>query len=177
MNPIAGKVLKTLMIEDEALQAASTLASRFISDRFLPDKAIDLMDEAGSRVRIRTSGMPLSVKESQKVLETVRREKDEAIAQQQYEYAAELRDRELKLAEKLQALQSEWQTTNSDEQPVVSAEEIAEVVNMWTGVPVTRMAVEETERLLHMEENIRAAFKRLPDALTKKRMRELVRTF
>ena len=143
-----------VVIEDEALQAASTLASRFISDRFLPDKAIDLMDEAGSRVRIRTSGMPLSVKESQKVLETVRREKDEAIAQQQYEYAAELRDRELKLADKLQALQSEWQTTHSNEQPVVSAEEIAEVVNMWTGVPVTRMAVEETERLLHMEENL-----------------------
>jgi ATP-dependent Clp protease ATP-binding subunit ClpC len=143
-----------VIIEDEALQAAATLASRFIADRFLPDKAIDLMDEAGSRVRIRTSGTPLSVKESQKVLETVRREKDEAISQQQYEYAAELRDRELKLADKLQALQSEWQATSSDDQPVVNAEEIAEVVNMWTGIPVTRMAVEETERLIHMEEHI-----------------------
>jgi ATP-dependent Clp protease ATP-binding subunit ClpC len=141
-------------IEDEALQAAATLASRFIADRFLPDKAIDLMDEAGSRVRIRTSGTPLSVKESQKVLETVRREKDEAIAQQQYEYAAELRDRELKLADKLQALEAEWQTTSSDDQPVVDAEEIAEVVSMWTGIPVTRMAVEETERLIHMEDHI-----------------------
>ena len=141
-------------IEDEALTAAATLASRFIADRYLPDKAIDLMDEAGSRVRIRTSGTPLSVKESQKVLETVRREKDEAIAQQQYEYAAELRDRELKLADKLQQLQSEWQSTSSDEQPVVNAEEIAEVVSMWTGIPVTRMAVEETERLIHMEEHI-----------------------
>jgi len=141
-------------IEDEALTAAATLASRFIADRYLPDKAIDLMDEAGSRVRIRTSGTPLSVKESQKVLETVRREKDEAIAQQQYEYAAELRDRELKLADKIQQLQSEWQSTSSDEQPVVTAEEIAEVVSMWTGIPVTRMAVEETERLIHMEEHI-----------------------
>ena len=141
-------------IEDEALEAASTLASRFIADRYLPDKAIDLMDEAGSRVRIRMSGTPLSVKESQKVLETVRREKDEAIAQQQYEYAAELRDRELKLAEKLQQLQSELQANWSDEQPVVNAEEIAEVVSMWTGIPVTRMAVEETERLLHMEDNL-----------------------
>jgi ATP-dependent Clp protease ATP-binding subunit ClpC len=141
-------------IEDEALHAAATLAARFIADRYLPDKAIDLMDEAGSRVRIRTSGTPLSVKESQKVLETVRREKDEAIAQQQYEYAAELRDRELKLADKLQQLQSEWQSTSADQQPVVSAEEIAEVLSMWTGIPVTRMAVEETERLIHMEENI-----------------------
>jgi ATP-dependent Clp protease ATP-binding subunit ClpC len=144
----------SVTIEDEALQAAAHLASRFIADRWLPDKAIDLMDEAGSRVRIRTSGTPLSVKESQKGLETVRREKDEAIAQQQYEYAAELRDRELKLADKLQALQSEWQASTPDEQPVVTSEEIAEVVSMWTGIPVTRMALEETERLLHMEENI-----------------------
>jgi ATP-dependent Clp protease ATP-binding subunit ClpC len=143
-----------VIIEDEALQASATLASRFIADRYLPDKAIDLMDEAGSRVRIRTSGTPLSVKESQKVLETVRREKDEAIAQQQYEYAAELRDRELKLADKLQQLQSEWQSTSADQQPVVNAEEIAEVLSMWTGIPVTRMAVEETERLIHMEDNI-----------------------
>ena len=141
-------------IEDEALQAAASLASRFIADRFLPDKAIDLMDEAGSRVRIRTSGTPLSVKESQKVLETVRREKDEAISGQQYEYAAELRDRELKLADKLQQLQAEWQATSTEDQPVVTGEEIAEVVSMWTGIPVTRMAVEETERLLHMEEHI-----------------------
>ncbi|MCH7608648.1 MAG: AAA family ATPase, partial [Chloroflexi bacterium] len=141
-------------IEDEALQAAATLAARFIADRYLPDKAIDLMDEAGSRVRIRTSGTPLSLKESQKVLETVRREKDEAISQQQYEYAAELRDRELKLADKLQQLQSEWETSNASEQPVVNAEEIAEVVSMWTGIPVTRLATEETERLLHMEEHL-----------------------
>ena len=141
-------------IEDEALQASASLASRFIADRFLPDKAIDVMDEAGSRVRIRTSGTPLSVKESQKVLETVRREKDEAISQQQYEYAAELRDRELKLADKLQELQAEWQSTSTEDQPVVSSEEIAEVVSMWTGIPVTRLASEETERLLHMEENL-----------------------
>ncbi len=144
----------SVTIEDEALQAAASLASRFIADRYLPDKAIDLMDEAGSRVRIRTSGAPLSVKESQKVLETVRREKDEAISGQQYEYAAELRDREMKLAEKLNQLQTEWQVTASEDQPVVTGEEIAEVVSMWTGIPVTRMAVEETERLLHMEEHI-----------------------
>ncbi len=141
-------------IEDEALQAAASLASRFIADRFLPDKAIDLMDEAGSRVRIRKSGAPLPVKESQKALETVRREKDEAISGQQYEYAAELRDREMKLAERLNQQQAEWQAESTDEHPSVTAEEIAEVVSMWTGIPVTRMAVEETERLLHMEEHI-----------------------
>ena len=144
----------SVVIEDEALQAAATLASRFIADRFLPDKAIDLMDEAASRVRIRNSGTPLSVKEAQKVLERVRNEKDEAIASQQYEYAAELRDREVKLSEKLENVETEWKETNSSEQITVTAEDIAEVVSMWTGLPVTRLAVEETERLLHMEENI-----------------------
>ena len=147
-----------VIIEDEALHAAASLASRFISDRFLPDKAIDLMDEAGSRVRIRTSGKPFPVKESQKALDTVRREKDEAISHQQYEYAAELRDRELKLAEKLQQQEDEWRISSGDapvgDKPVVTEEEIAEVVRMWTGIPVSRMAVEEIERLLHMEENL-----------------------
>ena len=143
-----------LTIEDEALQVAGNLASRFIADRFLPDKAIDLMDEAASRVRIRNSSTPLSVKETQKVLETVRREKDEAIAGQQYEYAAELRDREVKLADKLEQMESEWKASSQDEQPTVTAEDVAEVVSMWTGIPVTRLAVEETERLLHMEESL-----------------------
>ena len=141
-------------IEDEALEAAAMLSSRYIADRYLPDKAIDLMDEAGSRVRIRNSGMPLPVKEQQKMLETVRREKDEAIAQQQYEYAAELRDRELKLADKVDADQAEWKESQGEEEQKVTAEEIREVVSMWTGLPVTRLATEETERLLHMEDAI-----------------------
>ena len=143
-----------LKIEDDALTSAASLAARFIADRFLPDKAIDLMDEASSRVRIRNSSTPMSVKEAMKVLDTVRREKDEAIGQQQYEYAAELRDRELKLADKLEGLEKEWQDTSTEESPTVTSEDIAEVVSMWTGMPVTRLAVEETERLLHMEDNL-----------------------
>jgi len=143
-----------LKIEDEALTSAASLAARFIADRFLPDKAIDLMDEASSRVRIRNSSTPMSVKEAMKVLDTVRREKDEAIGQQQYEYAAELRDRELKLAGKLEGLEKEWQNTSTEESPTVTSEDIAEVVSMWTGMPVTRLAVEETERLLHMEKHL-----------------------
>ncbi len=142
-------------IQDEALQSAAHLSHRYIADRYLPDKAIDLMDEASSRVRIRSSGTPLSVKEASKVLETVKREKEEAISEQQYEYAAELRDRELKLAEKLEGLEQEWQDTSSGSgESVVTDEEIAEVVSMWTGIPVTRLAMEETERLLHMEEHL-----------------------
>ncbi len=143
-----------LVITDEAVSSAARLASRFIPDRFLPDKAIDLMDEAASRVRIRHSTMPLSVKEAMKVLETVRREKEEALSGQQYEYAAELRERELRLAGKVESLEGEWQETQATEQPSVTADDVAEVVGMWTGIPVSRLQQEETDRLLKMEENL-----------------------
>jgi ATP-dependent Clp protease ATP-binding subunit ClpC len=141
-----------LTITDEALRAAAQLASRYISDRFLPDKAIDLMDEASSRVRIGSATTPLSVKEAMQVLEKVRKEKEEAIGGQQYEYAAELRDRELKLNERLEQLEKEWQSEQSKERPEVTAEHISQVVAMWTGIPVTRLATQETARLLQMEE-------------------------
>ena len=141
-----------LEISDEAVTVAATLASRFITDRFLPDKAIDLIDEAASRVRINFGSRPISLKEAAKMLESVRREKDEAIASRQYEFAAELRDREANLAEKLEALEKNWEEEKGDEKPVVNDQHIAEIVSMWTGIPVTRLAVEETERLVNMEE-------------------------
>ena len=143
-----------LGISDDAVKAAATLSARFISDRFLPDKAIDLMDEAASRVRLRNSTTPLSVKEVMKVLENVRKEKEEAIASQGYEYAAELRERELRLIENMENLEKEWHHEQGQEQVVVTSEDIAEVVSMWTGIPVTRLAMEETERLLRMEQEI-----------------------
>ena len=155
-----------LTITDEALNTAATLATRFIADRFLPDKAIDLVDEAASRVRIRASSAPLSVKESAKVLESVRKEKDEAIASQQYEYAAELRDRELKLQEKLEGMEKDWATESDGNEPIVTEEDIAEVVSMWTGIPVTRLALEETERLLHMEEALHGRIAGQDEAIT-----------
>ena len=142
-----------LTISDEALTAAAKLAARFISDRFLPDKAIDLMDEAASRVRISYSSTPLSVKEAMQVLQSVRKEKDEAISGQQYEFAAELREREEKLAERLGNLEQEVGEERAD-RAVVMADDIAEVVSMWTGIHVERLQVEETQRLLHMEENV-----------------------
>ena len=141
-----------LEISDEAVMAAATLSARFVADRFLPDKAIDLIDEAASRVRINFSTAPLSVKEVMKGLESVRKEKDEAISSRQYEFAAELRDREANLTEKLNALEKDWQEERGDEKPVVGEEQIAEVVSMWTGIPLTRLAVEESERLVNMEE-------------------------
>ena len=143
-----------LTISDDAISAAASLASRFIADRFLPDKAIDLMDEASSRVRLRNASTPLSVQQSEMVLENVRKEKDDAIAAQQYEHAAELRERELRLLENLENDKKEWHDELGSNKPVVGAEDIAEVVSMWTGIPVTRLAMEETERLLHMEQEV-----------------------
>ena len=141
-------------ITDEALKSAAALAARFIPDRFLPDKAIDLIDEAGSRVRLRGSVTPTALTAAIEVLEQVRKEKDEAIASQQYEAAAELRDRELHANEDLETREREWQEDRDKELRFVTEEDIAEVVSMWTGIPVTRLAQEETERLLRMEEDI-----------------------
>ena len=138
-------------ISDEAIRTAALLAQRYIPDRFLPDKAIDLIDEAGSRVRLRGSVTPASVKDAMQVLEQVRKEKDEAIASQQYEAAAELRDRELRQNEDLDTLEKNWKEGENAERRVVTEDDIAEVVSMWTGIPVTRLAEEETERLLQME--------------------------
>jgi ATP-dependent Clp protease ATP-binding subunit ClpC len=143
-----------LEINDDALRAAANLAARYISDRFLPDKAIDLIDEAASRVRINYSTTPLAVKEATKHLESVKKEKDEAIAGRQYEFAAELRDREAKLADELSELEKTWKEDQGSEPPVVNEEHIAEVVSMWTSIPVTRLAATETERLVHMEERL-----------------------
>ena len=139
---------------DDAISSAASLAARFISDRFLPDKAIDLIDEAGSRVRLRGSVTPTSVTDAMQVLESVSREKNEAIAEQRYEAAAELRDRELQQRQDLDDLRSEWQEGKGREPTVVTEDDIAEVVSMWTGVPVARLAKEETERLLQMENEL-----------------------
>ncbi len=143
-----------LTITPEAIEAAARLSARYIADRFLPDKAIDLIDEASSRVRIRKSQTPPSVKEAMRGLESVRKEKEAAITAQQYEYAAELRDRELKLVERIESMDGGWEAADTVDvsAPVVTEEDIAQVVSMWTGIPVMRLAGEESSRLLQMEE-------------------------
>ena len=141
-----------LTISDEALKAAASLAARYIPDRFLPDKAIDLMDEAASRVRIRRGVVPIGLTEARRALEAVRKDKEAAISAKEYEYAAELRDREVQLMEKISSMEQKWQAEQEQEKPVVTEEDIAEVVSMWTGVPVVRLTVDETSRLLQMEE-------------------------
>jgi len=141
-----------LTISDEALSAATTLAARYIPDRFLPDKAIDLVDEAASRVRIRHRAIPVTLKEARQAEDSMRKDKDAALATQQYDYAAELRQRELQIEEKLKRLEEEWHAEREQEKVVVTAEDIAEVVSMWTGIPVVQLAGDETSRLLNMEE-------------------------
>jgi len=154
-------------ITDEALASASTLASRFIPDRFLPDKAIDVMDEAASRVRLRYSSTPLSVTETMRVLESVRKEKDDAIGGEQFEYAAELRGREERLEEQLEGQKEQWQGEQAaQQQPIVTDEDVAEVVSLWTGIPVTKLALEETQRLLHMEDEMHKRIVGQDEAIT-----------
>src|SRR5436189_5779826 len=139
-------------ISDEAVHAAVDLSVRYVADRALPDKAIDLIDEAGSRVRLRSSSAPPNIKEAQHELDEVTRQKDEAIAGQDYEAAARLRDEEGKAKEHIDELRNAWHEEIAKETPVVTDEDIAQVVSMWTGIPVVRISQEEKERLLHMEE-------------------------
>jgi len=141
-------------ISDEAVRAAADLSTRYITDRHLPDKAIDLIDEAASRVRLRHASAPPALRQAQKDLDRITKEKDAAINNQEYEQAAALREAEAAARESTESLRGEWQNSISGDQPTVDEEEIAQVVAMWTGIPVTRIAQEESERLLKMEESI-----------------------
>ena len=144
-----------LVITDEALETAAQLADRYIPDRQMPDKAIDLIDEAASRVRIKNSITPKALRVAQKELDEIRREKDSAISGQNYETAAELRDRELEQVTRVESLETEWEKTRPEQRKEVTGEDIAEVVSMWTHIPVTRLDMEEKERLMKMEEALR----------------------
>jgi ATP-dependent Clp protease ATP-binding subunit ClpC len=155
-----------LEISDEALKAAAELAARYVPDRFLPDKAIDLVDEAASRVRMQRASAPPSYKEMLRSLESVQNEKEAAISAQQYELAAEYRDQEAKLRAKLEKIESGWQTQQSADKPVVTGEDIAHVVAMWTGIPVMRIAEEESARLLKMEEALHNRVRGQDEAVT-----------
>jgi ATP-dependent Clp protease ATP-binding subunit ClpC len=141
-----------LTISDDALRSAATLAARYIPDRFMPDKAIDLIDEAASRVNIQHRTIPITLKEARQAEDSVRKDKDAALATQQYEYAAELRERELQLAEKIKRMEAEWHAEQEQAKPVVTADDISEIVSMWTGIPVVQLTADETSRLLQMEE-------------------------
>ncbi|TVP86284.1 MAG: ATP-dependent Clp protease ATP-binding subunit [Alkalicoccus sp.] len=139
-------------ITDEAIDAAVKLSDRYISDRFLPDKAIDLIDEAGSKVRLRSYTAPPNLKEKEQEYEELRKEKDAAVQSQEFEKAASLRDQEQKLREELDDLKDKWKEKQGQEDSEVTPEDIASIVATWTGIPVSKLAEEETDRLLRMEE-------------------------
>ncbi|BAU40892.1 ATP-dependent Clp protease ATP-binding subunit [Leptolyngbya sp. O-77] len=145
-----------LKISDAALEAAAKLSDRYISDRFLPDKAIDLIDEAGSRVRLFHSQMPPAAKELDKELRQVQKEKDDAVRNQDFERAGELRDREMELRAEIRAIvqSKQSETTGGEDSPVVTEEDIAQIVAAWTGVPVNKLTETESEKLLHMEDTL-----------------------
>ena len=139
-------------ITDEALRSAVTLSARYITDRYLPDKAVDLMDEAASRVRIAAFTAPPDLKAQEERLACISREKQEAIDHQDYERAARLRDSEHAVRDEIADKRAEWEKSKLSGQSVVTEEDIAQVVSAWTGVPVQRMTEGESERLLHLED-------------------------
>lgn len=138
-------------ITDEAIEAAAKMSDRYISDRFLPDKAIDLIDEAGSKVRLRSYTTPPDLKELESRLEAARSEKNEAVQSQEFEKAASLRDAEQKLQNQLDKTKKEWKEKQGKEESEVTVEDIAKVVSMWTGIPVSKLAQTESDKLLNLE--------------------------
>ncbi len=141
-------------ISDEAIEAAVQLSDRYITDRFLPDKAIDLMDEAAARVRIQSFVAPPDMKQLEKQLEEVRKEKEEAVANQNYERAAKMRDEETELNKKMDQMRAAWKGSESQKELVVTEDDIAEIVSKWTGVPAKQLTQDESERLLHLEQTL-----------------------
>ncbi|MET0306703.1 MAG: ATP-dependent Clp protease ATP-binding subunit [Solirubrobacterales bacterium] len=141
-------------ITDDALAAAAELADRYISDRFLPDKAIDLIDEAASRMRIKSMSAPPVYRDLEEEVEKTRREKESAIEAQEFEKAANLRDTERQLTTRKRQLEDEWSEGDSAERPDVGEEEIADIVSMWTGIPVFKLTEAETKKLIRMEEEL-----------------------
>ena len=141
-------------ITDEALESAAELADRYISDRFLPDKAIDLVDEAASRMRIKSMTQPPVYRDLEEEIETTRREKEASIEAQEFEKAANLRDQERKLTNKKKELEHEWSSGEGGERPEVGEEEIADIVAMWTGIPVFKLTEAESKKLVRMEDEL-----------------------
>jgi len=139
-------------ITDEALVAAARLSDRYITDRYLPDKAIDLVDEACSRVRLQAFTAPPDLKELEERLEEIQKEKEAAVAAQEFEKAAQLRDQERQLKDKLAQSREAWRQQKGGDELVVGEEDIAHIVSSWTGIPVKKLAEDESERLLKMEE-------------------------
>jgi len=143
-----------IKITDQALEAAAHLSARYVSGRFLPDKAIDLVDEAASRVKLQNTISPPDIKEMEDQLNRIRKEKDSSVKLQQFEKAAQLRDKEKKLEAELQKIKQKWETGRRINKVEVTEEDISEIVSSWTGIPVFSLKEEEAQKLLRMEEEL-----------------------
>ena len=141
-------------ITDEAINAAVKLSTRYIGDRYLPDKAIDLIDEAASRVRLQTFTAPPEIKDLEEKQKELEAEKQSAVSAQEFERAAELRDKEKKVSSELEQKKKEWMQQTGHSRDEVTATDIAQIVSAWTGIPLTQLTTEESERLLHMEDEL-----------------------
>ncbi len=153
-------------ITDKAIEVAVRLSDRYVSDRFLPDKAVDLIDEAASRVRLRSYVAPPDLKKLESQLDEVRKEKEAAVQGQEFEKAARLRDREQKLKEELEAQKAEWEKKKVTDKSVVTEDDIAHIISSWTGVPVKQMTMEESDRLLNLEEQLHKRYVGQDEAVT-----------
>lgn len=140
-------------ITDEAIKAAVKISQRYITDRFLPDKAIDLMDEASAKVRLKTVNIPTNISQLEQKIQDLKKAKEKAIDNQDYELAATIRDQEIKIKEELATAKTAWETQNNA-QIAVTEEDIADVATLWTGIPVKRLVAKEADRLLHIEDII-----------------------
>ena len=145
-----------LKITDEAIEAAVTLSKRYIPDRFLPDKAIDLIDEAASRIRISTFTSPPDLKDAEEKLKSLSHDKEEAIGSQDFERAAKLRDEEKKLRAEYDEKKNEWEKSNDRSGHAVTESDIADIVTQWTGIPVSRLMEEESDKLMKLEELLKS---------------------
>ncbi len=143
-----------LNISDEAIVAATELSYKYITDRFLPDKAIDIIDEAASKLRIQTSALPPEGKELEKQLKGIIKQKEDAIRNQEFETASNLRDDEADLKEKIREMSLKWREDNEENKPTVTPEQVAQVVSQMTGIPTTKITEGESERLLKLEETL-----------------------
>ena len=150
---------------DEAVSAAARLSHQYITDRYLPDKAVDVIDEAGSRARLQITTRPASLKDIERRIEEVTQEKEAAIRQQEYEKAANLRDRERSLTTELEESKREWERKRDSSETIVTEEDIAFIVSKWTGVPLTKIEEKESSRLLRMREELHGAVVGQDDAI------------
>ncbi len=155
-----------LIISDEAIVAATELSSKFITERFLPDKAIDIIDEAASKVRLNVSTLPPEGKELDKQLKAIIKEKEEAIRNQEFERASDLRDDEADLKDRIHEISEQWRETQDENKPVVGVDEVAQVVATITGIPVTKITEAESEKLLKLEETLHNRVIGQADAVT-----------